>query len=186
MRALTTIALAAGVAGVVTATAAANAGTKVLHGTFSPVVPVSTSPDYGRAVLIDGPNRDLLRIGVRRLAPHSGYIFRLRQGRVACRPDAPGTDVPGWRYRQRGVFKTDRFGNARSGARSRTFSVRPGVRYYVGVYTLSNTGVPGRLVICAPLRERATITPIDPVPADPGAPVSPDRNRPDPGTRSRG
>jgi hypothetical protein len=153
MRTLT-IALAVAGLGLIPASASAHDGATVLVGTFKRVGPATGTTDatYGRARLVDGRVRNRLRVGVRDLAPHTRYVYRLRQARVACDPTAPGVDVPGWRYRVRGVLSTDRFGAALGAARSRSFSVQDGVAYYVGVYALTPTGTIGRLVVCAALR----------------------------------
>ena len=140
--------------GLVPASASAQDGATVHFGTFKRVGPTTGTTDatYGRARLVDGRVRDRLRVGVHDLAPHTRYVYRLRQARVACDPAAPGVDVPGWRYRVRGVLGTDRFGVAQGAARSRSFSVQNGVAYYVGVYALTPTETIGRLVVCAALR----------------------------------
>ncbi len=153
MRTLT-IALAVAGLGLIPASAPAQDGATVLVGAFKRVAPATdtTEPTYGRARLVDGRVRNRLRVGVAGLAPHTRYVYRLRQARVACDPAAPGVDVPDWRYRMRGVLSTDRAGAAQGAARSRNFGVQNGVAYYVGVYALTPTGTIGRLVVCAALR----------------------------------
>jgi len=184
MRTLTVVLAVAGL-GLMPASALADDGATVLVGTFKRVGPTTGTTDatFGRAGLVDGRVRNRLRVGVHDLAPHTRYVYRLRQARVACDPAAPGVDVPDWRYRARGVLATDRFGAARGAARSRNFTVQNGVAYYVGVYAVTPTGTPGRLVVCAALRPLPSPTATDETrDADqrPVAPAPRGADRPDP------
>ena len=142
------------------AVAQAKSRAKVYRGTFQLV---GADGDYvtgrfGHAHLVDTRHRDKLSVHVRRLAPHTKYVFRLLQapeGAEACKEGAPGgTVVPGWRYRNRGVLKTNRRGVANGSARSHRFRAKRDVEYFVGVYSLTAAGAPGELVLCAELDRR--------------------------------
>jgi len=146
--ALTAVALAPGLA---------QAKTKVYKGTFQYV---GADGDYvtgsfGKVQLVDGKRNDKLSVHVRRLAGNATYVFRLQQAPKACAADAPGgTDVPGWTYRRGGVLKTSRKGVANSKATSRSFTVNPGVEYFVGVYRTTATGGVGEIALCAKLTSK--------------------------------
>jgi hypothetical protein len=133
---------------------------KVYRGTFQLV---GADGDYvtgrfGHAHLVDGRRNDKLSVHVRRLAPRTKYVFRLLQapaGAEACEEGAPGgTEVAGWRYRHRGVLKTNRRGVANGKARSHRFRAKRDVEYFVGVYSLTADREPGELVLCAELERR--------------------------------
>lgn len=107
----------------------------------------------GRAQLVDGKRNDKLSVHIRRAGRKATYVFRLEQSAKACEAGAPGgTPVAGWKYRRGGVLKTSRKGVANSTARSRTFTAKRGVEYFVGVYTRTAAGAPDQLVLCAELR----------------------------------
>ncbi len=130
----------------VAAPASAKTKAKVYRGTFSFV---GADGDYirgnfGKLQLVDGKRNDKLSVHVRRLAPRTTYTYRLQKG--SCKEGASGgTAVAGWRYRS---LKTSRKGTGNATARSRTFTARKGVKYFVGVYDAAGD----QIVVCAQLR----------------------------------
>ncbi len=130
----------------VPATASAKTKAKVYRGTFTFV---GADGDYirgnfGKVQLVDGKRNDKLSVHVRRLAPRTTYTYRLLEG--SCKEGAPaGTPVAGWKYR---TLKTSRKGVGNSTGRSRTFTARRGVKYFVGVYNAAGD----QIVVCAQLR----------------------------------
>ena len=103
------------------------ARSKVLRGSFTLV---GSDGDYvtgkfGKAHLVDGKRNDKLSVHVRRLAKRTTYTFKLQTGSCG------GAEVTGWTYRQ---LKTSRKGVGNSWARSKTFKVVKGTKYFVAVY----------------------------------------------------
>jgi hypothetical protein len=140
------------------AAATAKPRAKVYRGTFQAVGSDGAYTDgkFGKAQLVDGKRNDKLSVHLRHLGSRTRYVFRLQQADTACEEGAPGgTDVPGWRYRRDGVVRTSRRGNANSWARSHTFTADPDTQYFVGVYTLTPSGDPGEIVLCAKLTTKA-------------------------------
>ena len=120
---------------------------KVLRGSFTLV---GSDGDYvtgkfGKVHLVDGKRNDKLSVHVRRLAKRTAYTFKLQTGSCG------GADVTGWRYR---ALRTSRKGVGNASARSRTFKVAGGVRYYVAVY-----GPDGQMVVCARLSAKGKAHP---------------------------
>jgi hypothetical protein len=132
----------------VPAAAEAHGGkSKVLRGSFTLV---GGDGDYvrgkfGQAQLVDGKRSDKLSVHVRRLAKRTTYTFKLQTGSCG------GAEVTGWRYR---TLKTSRKGVGNAWARSRTFKVAKGVKYYVAVY-----GPDGQMVVCARLSSKGKAHP---------------------------
>jgi hypothetical protein len=147
MRKLTIAVVLTGVA-LMPAPAFGHAKTTVLRGEFDFVGADGNyvTGKFGTAQLVDGRRNDKLSVHVRRLGSRQRYVFRLLQSARACEESAPaGTPVRGWTYRRGGELKTSRGGVANGTARSRTFNVRHGVKYFVGVYAGN------QLVLCADL-----------------------------------
>jgi hypothetical protein len=141
------------------AVASAKPRAKTYKGTFQIVGADGsyTSDKFGKAQLVDGRRNDKLSVHVRKLGSRAKYVFRLLSAATACEAGAPaGTEVPGWTYRRDGLLVTSRKGVANSWARSRTFSVKTDVEYYVGVFTRAASGAPDQLVACAQLTTRKT------------------------------
>ena len=152
----------------VPATASAKSKAKVYRGTFTLVGADGdyVTGNFGKVQLVDGKRNDKLSVHVRRLAPRTTYTYRLLEG--SCKEGAPGgTAVTGWKYRP---LKTSRKGVGNSTARSRTFTARTGVKYFVGVYDATGT----QIVVCAQLRTNGHKGHAKPhKPAKPGKPAKP-------------
>ena len=115
---------------------------KVYTGDFTLV---GTDGDYvtgkfGKVHLVDGKRNDKLSVHVRRLAKRTTYTFKLQTGSCG------GAEVTGWTYRK---LKTSRKGVGNSSARSKTFKVVKGTKYFVSVY-----GPDDQLVVCARLSSK--------------------------------
>ena len=126
----------------VPATAEAKGKDKVLRGDFTLV---GGDGDYvtgkfGKAHLVDGKRKDKLSVHVRRLAKRTTYTFKLQTGSCG------GAEVTGWTYRK---LKTSRKGVGNAWARSKTFKVVKGTKYFVAVYAPDN-----QLVVCARLSSK--------------------------------
>jgi hypothetical protein len=120
---------------------------KVLRGNFTLV---GSDGDYvtgkfGKAHLLDGRRNDKLSVHVRRLAKRTTYTFKLQAGSCG------GTEVTGWRYRK---LKTSRKGVGNAWARSHTFKLVKGTKYFVAVYAPD-----GQLVVCARLSSKGKAKP---------------------------
>ena len=126
----------------VPATADAKGKDKVLRGDFTLV---GGDGDYvtgkfGKAHLVDGKRKDQLSVHVRRLAKRTTYTFKLQTGSCG------GAEVTGWTYRK---LKTSRKGVGNAWARSKTFKIVKGTKYFVAVYAPDN-----QLVVCARLSSK--------------------------------
>jgi hypothetical protein len=123
---------------------------KVLRGEFTLV---GSDGDYvtgnfGKAHLVDGKRNDKLSVHVRRLAKRTTYTFKLQTGSCG------GAEVTGWTYKP---LKTSRSRVGNSTARSKTFKVVKGTKYFVSVYAPD-----GQLVVCARLSSKGKSHPHKP------------------------
>ena len=152
----------------VPATAEAHGGkSKVLRGSFTLV---GSDGDYvtgkfGKVHLVDGKRTDKLSVHVRRLAKRTTYTFKLQTGSCG------GAEVTGWTYRK---LKTSRKGVGNSWARSKTFKVVKGTKYFVSVY-----GPDNQLVVCARLSSKGTSKPHKAHGKDHGKPEDKSRGKSD-------
>jgi hypothetical protein len=145
MKRLIALAALAAVA-LVPATAEAK-GSKVLRGDFTLV---GADGDYvtgkfGKAQLVDGKRNDKLSVHVRRLAKRATYTYKLQTGSCG------GAEVTGWKYKK---LKTSGGRTGNSTARSKTFKIVSGTKYFVSVYSADN-----QLVVCARLTSKGKATP---------------------------
>lgn len=136
------IAALASVALIPAAAEAHGGKSKVLRGSFTLV---GSDGDYvtgkfGKVHLVDGKRNDKLSVHVRRLAKRTTYTFKLQTGSCG------GAEVTGWKYRK---LKTSRKGVGNSWARSKTFKIVKGTKYFVSVY-----GPDNQLVVCARLSSK--------------------------------
>ena len=141
------VAVALAALAVAPATAEARGKSKVLRGNFTLVGADGdyTTGKFGKAQLVDTKRRDKLSVHIRRVSGRSTWTFKLQTGSCG------GTEVRGWKYRK---LRTSRRGVGNSWARSRTFRIARGAKYFVAVYDAN-----GRLALCARLSAKGKAKP---------------------------